>query len=342
MRPVVRSALLAAAAAGVALAPSGAGAADATASAWWWRLQSGQVATLPPPPGVESDDLFVQGSPDGASAAAAVRFALDEGEAPGVLHLRFTEESAGQATAHPVVLACPTTTPWNPGGNQPWSTLPTVDCTNQAVGVVSEDGTAMTFDLSTVVTGDTVDVLIVPGTVEGLPPGANTSTFTLVFEAPEDTDLVAASGAAAPDAPSTPSATDSAASPSPASSSSASASSGGSGSFTPSGSTSSGALPSTPTPAAPPAPALPAANVAGTAPAPAATVPAFDPAAADNGDAKTLGVILLIGGAVATLVASRKGPLLQLLGGVPANATPAVAGLGRFARERDGTPPSLR
>ena len=340
MNPIVRSALLATAAVGVALAPSGAGAASATASAWWWRLQSGQVAALPPPPGVEGDDLFVQGSPDGASAAAAVRFALDEGEAPGVLHLRFAQEGAGQAATAAVVLACPTTTPWNPGGNQPWSALPTVDCTNQAVCVVSEDWAAMTFDLSTVVTGDTVDVLIVPGTVEGLPPGANTSTFTLVFEAPEDTDLVAGSGDAAVDAPSPP--------PSPAASepsgsaATSPASSSGSASVTPGRSTGSGSRPAVQTPAAPPAPALPPANVAGTAPAPAASVPAFDPAATDNSNAKTLGIVLLIGAALASLVASRRGPLLQLLGSAPATTVPAVAGLGRFARERDGTPPSLR
>jgi hypothetical protein len=201
----------------------------------------------------------------------------------------------------------------------------------------------MTFDLSSFAVGDVVDLVIVPGRVEGLPEGADGSVFSLVFEAPTDADLVTQPAGAPITAPPATTATAPASSGTPAGSSStpapsSSSSSGGSG-----GAASRPVTPSFQPPAAPAAPALPAAEVAAPVGSPATgAVPPFEPAAADRGDARTLSVVLLIGAALATLVASRRGALLQLLGATPLEAAPAVAGLGRFARERTGEPPSLR
>ena len=339
--PIVRAALLAAAAVFVAWAPSGAGAAEATASGWWNRLQTGQLTQLPPPPGVEEGQLFVQGAPDGAAALAAVRFAVGPDETAPVLQLRFAQEGAGEAAAAAVILACPTTSPWNSGGNQAWPTHPQPACDRQAIGAVSEDGAAMIFDLSSFAVGDVVDVVIVPGRVEGLPEGADGSVFSLIFEAPTDADLVTQPAGAPITAPPATEA-EPAGSASTAGSSTAPSSGGSSGAS--SGSTAGRtATPSFQPPATPAAPALPPSEVA----APVGSrstgaVPPFEPASADRSNAKTLAVVLLVLAAIASLVASRRGALLQLFGATPAEAVPAVAGLGRFAREREGAPPTLR
>ena len=338
---MVRAVLLSAAAAFVAWAPSGAGAADATAAGWWNRLQSGQLAAVPPPPGVEEGDLFVQGSLDGAAALAAVRFTLDPEETAPVLQLRFAEEGAGEAAAAAVVLACPATTPWNSGPNQPWPAKPVPDCARQAIGEVSEDGASMVFDISSFAVGETVDLVILPGTVEGLPEGANGSVFTIVFDAPADTDLVTQAAGAPITPPSTSESSSVSESGSASAGSTASPASSGSGSS--GGTVSRPPTPSFQPPATPAAPALPASEVAAPAGSAATgSVPAFDAAGTDRGNAKTLAVVLLVAAAVATLVAGRRGALLQLLGGAPTNPAPAMAGLGRFAREREGAPPSLR
>jgi hypothetical protein len=319
----------------VALAPSGAGAADATASAWWNKLQAGEPVTVPAPPGVEEGQLLVQGSLDGASAMAAVRFALTAEETAPVLQLRFAQDGAGDTASTAVVLACPASTPWSPGDNQAWATKPVPDCNKQAVGEVADDGASMIFDLSSFAVGDTVDLVIVPGTVEGLPQGANGSSFSLVFEAPEDTDLVTQVAGAPITAP----ATTGGSSAAPAGATAPAASSGG-GAVASGGAVSRPPTPSFQPPATPAAPALPPAEVAAPV---AGSVAPFQPASTtDSSGAKTLAVVLLLGAAGATLLASRRGPLLQLLGGVPATPAPAVAGLGRFAREREGAPPTLR
>ena len=341
MRPLVRAAVFAASAVFVALAPSGADAADATASGWWSRLQSGQGVSLPAPPGVEDGDLFVQGAPDGASAMAAVRFTLTETETAPVLQLRFAQEGAGSSASAAVVLACPSTTPWNAGGNQAWSTHPIPDCSRQAIGEVAEDGTSMTFDLSSFIVGDAVDLVILPGTVEGLPEGANYSTFTLTFDAPTDSDLVTQPAGSPVSAAPTSSGSSSSDATSPASASASATPSASSGS---SGAVSRPPTPSFQPPATPAAPALPPSEVAAPAGSAGsgASVPPFEPASADRGDAKTLAVVLLIVAALATLATSRRDSIVQLFGGTPTAPAVAVAGLGRFAREREGAPPTLR
>jgi len=329
---LVRSALLAGAAAFVGFAPVGAGAADAVDSGWWWKPQSGQLATLPPPPGIPEGGLFVQGAPDGASAIAAARFELTDAETAPVLQLRLAEGSQESASAA-VVLACPATTPWSTGGAQAWDQKPVPDCARQAIGVVAEDGSSVAFDLSSFAVGPTVDVVILPGQVEELPDGVNGSSFTLVFERPEDGDMV----------------TQAAGSPITAPPSTAARPAGSGSVASPAASGSRPApVPSFQPPAAPVAPALPADEVAAPpVQAPSTPVPTFSPAEApDVSDARTLAVVLLLGAALATVLAGRRDALLGLLGRAPAAAVAGaplqVSGLGRFARERTGPPPTLR
>lgn len=318
----------------VAGAPTSAGAADLVDAGWWWSVQSGQLLTLPPPPGVDAGELVVQGAPDGAAAIAAVRYSLTENETAPVLSLRFTAEGAGGSAATAVVLACPATTPWRSGSAQPWLEKPVPDCTRQAIGQLSEDAATMTFDLSSFAVDPVVDVVLVPGSVEGAPEGLDGSTFTLVFAPPEDADLVTqAPGAPVP-------ATDGAGAPAgaPAASPPVGAVGGGSAGL----GTRPAVTPSFAPPARPSAPALPPSEVAAPATSGGAGVPAFEPASVDSGDAKPVAVVLLVAGAIAALVAGRRDALLRLLGGVPAAGEPAVAGLGRHARAREGAPPTLR
>jgi hypothetical protein len=231
------------------------------------------------------------------------------------------------------VLACPATTAWQTGSAQPWDQKPVPDCSRQAVGVLAEDGTTMAFDLSAFAVGPIVDVVILPGRVADLPDGFNGSSFSLVFERPDDGDLVTqAAGAPITAPPSTGTRPVGSPAASPAASSPRLA-----------------PAPSFRPPAAPVAPALPAEEVAAppAASADPAEVPTFSPAAApDVSDARTLAVVLLLAAALATVLAGRRDAILGLLGRAPAAAVAgaplAVSGLGRFAKERPGPPPTLR
>jgi hypothetical protein len=70
-------------------------------------------------------------------------------------------------------------------------------------GTRSEDSTSWSFDLSSLQFSDQVNVVIVPGTVEGQPEGANYSTFSVTFEPATAESLVTTPGEA-PAPPSTP------------------------------------------------------------------------------------------------------------------------------------------
>lgn len=313
--------------------PSGAGAAEVVAAGWWWKPHSGQLAPLPPPPGVPEDGLMVQSAVDGASAIAAVRYKLSEDETAPVLTLRVNADGSNQGVENAIVLACPASTPWNAGSAQAWDDKPVPDCATQAVGELAEDGTSMTFDLAAVMRDQIVNVVLVPGTVDGLPEGLNGATFTLVFDAPASSDLVTTPGT-------TPTgSSDDLPPPSP------SPSGGGSGS----GSSFSPPPAAATTPVfAPVAPALPAEEVAAPAPrspseptgaAPSSFVPASAP---DRGGARALAIVILALAAIGAALTARRDLLLALLGRQPQAVPAVVAGVGRFARERPGPPPTLR
>lgn len=168
------------------------GSAEAPAAGWWWRAQTGLVAPLPAPPTVPEGGIVVSGLPVGATAVAAVRYELDEGETADVLTLRVADGSVGAAGA--VIGACPAGSAWLPASGGRWDTAPTAACDLGSVnGVLSDDGTAFTFALAALAVDGVVDVVLVPGRVAGAPAGADGSTFHIGFHPPDGESLTTSS-----------------------------------------------------------------------------------------------------------------------------------------------------
>jgi hypothetical protein len=298
-------------------------AASIDDSGWWWRAQTNPSLLLPAPPTVEEGQLLVQSGPEGALALAAVAGTLVEGQASPVLTLQVAEGGeAGGASA--VILACQAGSTWAGGDAKPWSEHPQAGCEAGGVpGTRAEDGTSWSFDLSVLQFGDKVNVVLVPGTVEGQPEGANHATFSVTFEPPTVESLATTPGASAgPTAP-------------PIDIGGGLTDPGiGAGveSYTPP--VDSGTLGLAPVSAALPdedqglSPVAP--SVQAQTPLLAASNP-FDPR---HEQAEEVGVVLLlVGGALVYLMTRQQ----QAIGpeGVP-------GGLGRWAGPRWGTPPSLR
>src|SRR5688572_4722955 len=100
------------------LAPTNvAGAAELVDAGWWWRLQADGRAPIPAPPNVPPGGLMVQGAPDGASAVAAVRFAVPPDDSNPVLTLALAQ-GGNQGAGSGVVLACPAASAWAGGDAQ--------------------------------------------------------------------------------------------------------------------------------------------------------------------------------------------------------------------------------
>jgi hypothetical protein len=163
-------------------------AADPAASiddtGWWWRAQTNPDLLLPAPPTVDEGELLVQSGPEGAMALAAISGTLVEGQADPILTLDVAEggEIGGDGA---VVLACQAGSTWQGGDAQAWPEHPQAGCEAGGVeGEPSDDGTQWTFDLSALQFTDKVNVVIVPGVVEGQPEGANYPTFSLTFAPP--------------------------------------------------------------------------------------------------------------------------------------------------------------
>lgn len=162
-------------------------AATVVQAGWWDRDADSLLPALDPPP---EGALRVANDPTGASAIAAVRAQLAEGEQDPTLVLRVAGDPVPEGAA---LVACPATSQWEPAEGAPLAEAPTSDCeVGAALGAVSADGTAVAFDLSTLPDGEVVDVVILPA-----PAGENpvTDTFAVDFEAPTDADVVARSGA---------------------------------------------------------------------------------------------------------------------------------------------------
>lgn len=172
--------------------PAGAAAPASVAAGWWWRLRPS--ATLPAPPSPAGDGLMVQGAPDGPVAIAALRAAVGPDERATALTLRVQPgfEAAGDGA---VIVACRAASPWEPETAGAWDRRPDADCSVTATGLRAPDGTAFTFDLTSLgAPGRPVDIVLVPGTTAG-PAGTNGSVFTAVFARPTPADLMV-SGAA--------------------------------------------------------------------------------------------------------------------------------------------------
>lgn len=178
----------------LALAPAGAVPAPRIVdSGWWWRLQSGAVTQLPPPPNVEEGMLQVQATPDRAQAIAAVSAELPDGQTGPVLTLRVAE-GGDQGGAAAVLLACNAGSGWTGEDAGRWDSAPVVDCSTSVNGVRSDDGATWTFALGSLQFEDRFNIVITPGHIEGAPEGFDRSSFTLVFEEPTAADVTTVSG----------------------------------------------------------------------------------------------------------------------------------------------------
>jgi hypothetical protein len=347
------------------LAPT-ADAVSAPTAAWWSRLATTTPtdevpAGLPVPAPTTPDtvpvgatvpegNLLVEGTAEGATAVAAIRWELGEGESSPSLTLPVGEGSSLNAAS--IVLACRAATMWAPPETSPgtWDAKPLVEGFGCVNGIVADDMTSVTFGVQPLVSGTVLDVVLVPGEEPALerpaevpepPVETNRSSFRWVFEqpSPDSLEVVAGSGfeegsgdrfidpsvSETPDFGATGSVGDSSAPPPPTS-------------------------PAFDAPAEAAAPALEPQDLAPSVPDVSNSVPA----AATEGPAnRTIGFILLalsalVGGwAYFTSNPASTIGLGRFAGPVPAGA-PLVAsgegvtgGLSRFARPRSSPPTRL-
>ena len=295
---------------------------------WWWRLQTGVLTPVPPPPNVEEGMLQVQGTPDEAQAIAAISAELPDGHASPVLTLRVAE-GGDQGGAAAVLLACNAGAAWTGEYAGRWDSAPVADCSTSVTGIRSEDGASWTFPLGTLQFEDRFNVVLTPGEVEGAPEGANGSSFTLVFEEPTAADIATTEGTApaADPPPLSPSVT-----PQPLPSDDG---------FVAAPPSAPSDFPASPVPAA--APSLEPELQGSTYTAPergASTEPELAAVATPEPRtlARILGLLVLLVG-----LASAFGVLrTDLLASAAATGdAPVTGGLGRFARERTAEPNSV-
>jgi len=345
-----------------------AGAVGQPETGWWSRLATTSPtdevpAALPAPAPTTPDtvpagatvpdgQLLVEGTPEGATAVAAVRWTLEPGESSPSLTLPVAPGS----TLNPesVVLACKASVRWTPpaGPGGSWDTKPLVDASRCVNGVIADDLSTIGFGLQPLVSGQLLDIVLVPGRVPSstLPPGVpqppadvDGSAFRLLVDAPtaESLEVVAGASGGGPSAAPIPTPSSTAAVPPPAAVPTPS--------FTGS---------SPPSPVVPPAPvAEPSLDAGDLAPSvpdlAAAPAGAVERTSVDRG----IGYVLLALGLLAGAWAFTQSPAADSIGlgrfrttivpaaGPPASApttgAPVVGGLSRFARERTTPPPPL-
>jgi hypothetical protein len=304
-------------------------------SGWWWKANNGSKIDAPPPvpptglpvappapPGPPTADggLQVAGLPDGAFAIAAVR--VDE----ELTSLTLRVAPNGEANSDQAKLvACAAATPWEPVVAGQWDQKPVVACDlinggGSVAGIRAGDGMSWTFPVAPLADDGKTDVVIVPLATSDLAPGV-AAPFQIVFVPPTSTDLVIAPATEDTAAPSDEFVGD--------------AFTDNSTTFDPT--TFGGGF----TDAAPVVrPALGANDQAPVLPAFSGT-----PVEPDNAS-QAVGAVLVLLGIGGLLWGARQPiPAVQSLvrGGreIPGVA-PQVGGLGRFARHREGRPPSLQ
>ncbi|HET6874101.1 MAG TPA: hypothetical protein VFH70_04945, partial [Acidimicrobiales bacterium] len=196
-KPIQRLVGAALAASGVLLLATGpASAANAAKvdSGWWNEATAGPVDA---PSTASSGQLQVSSGLQGPLAFAAVRIGIPTDVDPASASVTLTlVQVANRAVGTAAVSACPTTSPWTPGGDQPASSAPGYDCTKgRQVDAVDSDGQDSFSIPAGWASGSNIDVAIVPtpGTsapfsvqydaptaqsalVSGPPPGSTTST----------------------------------------------------------------------------------------------------------------------------------------------------------------------
>lgn len=159
---------------------SPAAAAEVPEVGWWWAGRPSPTfpATVAPAPAVPDGGLYVGSGPGGDTGIAALRVPWPAGTENPVLNLVVAD-----AIGTPAVDACPAGSDWEPVEGGSWDQRPSPDCEGTwATGTASEDGTEISFDLSSFRADDGVlDVIVVP-TSDPTAPAA--PTFSVAFEAP--------------------------------------------------------------------------------------------------------------------------------------------------------------
>jgi hypothetical protein len=343
IRPAVRALAAVGLVAGGWLAVEPAEAAPATSVddvGWWSRTnQEPTLGGVLVAPDVPPEHVLVEGTPEGATAIAALRATLPDGTGNPVLTLQAASAVGGDSA---VLLACQSGSGWTGVHAGAWDAKPSPDCSKSVQGIPSEDASSWSFALAPLQFADQIDIVLTPGTLAGA-EGVG-SAFRVVFERPEASDIeVSDAPTPAPDLPpvSMPGAGGFSTKPP----------SVGGGTVQPSFQAPSASSGDQVQVAAPPVrAALPAQEQGATATAPAlqAAQPLVSPALAATGgsDGRLLGVVVVLG-AGALLYWSSQQPLPErrLLSrfassvphaAVEASTSPTVGGLGRFRRQRTG------
>jgi hypothetical protein len=163
---------------------------------WWWSAQVSELVAVPAPPDVTTDQMLVEGHPDGASAIAAIAARLPEDQVNPILTLKAPSE-VGAAEA--ILLACQAGSAWSYADAGYWQAKPSPDCTSSVQGVPDPEGGSWTFALGPLQFNNQINVVLVPAKVDGQPEGADGSTFRIVFDKPTGASIVTTAGTA-PDA----------------------------------------------------------------------------------------------------------------------------------------------
>jgi hypothetical protein len=307
----------------------------------WWNKQQAvpvqgdpsglgltTVPTVPAPPTVPDDGLYVAGDASGANAISALRYAVGGG---GTLTLDLAEGTTLTGTEQ--LVACPVQGGFTPVQNGPWAAKPSYDPATCVVeGVPAEDGASFTFAVPATFASALGDVAVVIAPAEGATP------FSLPFDKPgPDSFLVTA-----PVAPQSSMSSDSSFSP-------------GSASFSPGvGSSSSPSFAAPSTPSASPSASSGSGSDVGTGGAPpAAVLPVAEAAGTSRSDQVVAVVVLALIGGGFWVLSNRPQRVPRLLGSVggTVDAHEAVAaatarttrprGVGRFARHRSAPPTAI-
>lgn len=133
---------LAAAGSLLAAPPVAAAPASSIQSGWWNTATTGAI----PAPTTTSQGLQVSNGPSGPVSFSAIRFTLPSGtDTSGTVNLTL-DVQPNSSVGSVAVSACPTTSAWNPGPNQPNATAPKYDCDQaRADGGISPSGAQMNW-----------------------------------------------------------------------------------------------------------------------------------------------------------------------------------------------------
>lgn len=149
---------------------------------WWSKVnQDAALAPLAAPPDVSEGQLLVEGTPDGATALAALRFTIPEGMGSPVLTLTAASDLNGDGA---LLLACVAGSSWRGAHAGNWDLKAKPDCSRSVQGSPSEDGTEWIFPLATLQFDDQINVVLTPGKDPEQADGFNSSSFRIVFEEP--------------------------------------------------------------------------------------------------------------------------------------------------------------